>query len=181
VFEDESRPNAWLNNVKRVPSTSYQPESKLPACLLNAIKPPETWRSCKTVLLRCTAGRSGENQASSNKNAKRCRQPRHEDKKKARPPSRWYQKSSRKHTENIDRNYREKGTRDRTLALFMWQEDPYYYQSASLHHFLSRCSRKTLRGNHKNITFPEPGALVWRLRSICYPGREDRNVGRFCI
>ena len=30
-------------------------------------------------------------------------------------------------------------------------------------------------------TFPEPGALVWRLRSICYPGREDRNVGRFCI
>jgi hypothetical protein len=46
---------------------------------------------------------------------------------KARPPLRWYQKSSRKHTENIDRNYREKGTRDRTLALFMWQEDPYYY------------------------------------------------------
>lgn len=46
---------------------------------------------------------------------------------KARPPSRWYQKSSRKHTENIDRNYREKGIRDRTLALFMWQEDPYYY------------------------------------------------------
>merc|ERR1719258_812914 len=74
AVEDESRPNAWLNNVKRVPSTSYQPESKLPACLLNAIKPPETWRSCKTVLLRCTAGRSGENQASSNKNAKRCRQ-----------------------------------------------------------------------------------------------------------
>lgn len=46
---------------------------------------------------------------------------------KARPPSRWYQKVPRKHTENIDRNYREKGTRDRTLALFMWQEDPYYY------------------------------------------------------
>lgn len=88
MFEDESRPNAWLNNVKRVPSTSYQPESKLPACLLNAIKPPETWRSCKTVLLRCTAGRSGENQASSNKNAKRCRQ-------------RWHGTRTRKSTSTV--------------------------------------------------------------------------------
>merc|ERR1719258_160911 len=88
AVEDESRPNAWLNNVKRVPSTSYQPESKLPACLLNAIKPPETWRSCKTVLLRCTAGRSGENQASSNKNAKRCRQ-------------RWHGTRTRKSTSTV--------------------------------------------------------------------------------
>lgn len=180
MFEDESRPNAWLNNVKRVPSTSYQPESKLPACLLNAIKPPETWRSCKTVLLRCTAGRSGENQASSNKNAKRCRQ-------------RWHGTRTRKSTSTVavvpkvfTKTYRkhrselsgERHPRPNPGPLHVARRS---LLLASMHHFLSRCSRKTLRGNHKNITFPEPRALVRRLRSICYPGREDRNVGRFCI